>query len=155
MNEQANNLQDIYRRKVLEHSRQPHNFGRPADVDQEATGFNPLCGDKLSIYLQIAGNEIKKAAFEGTGCAICIASASIMTDALTGQSIEKAQQLGNQVHAMFYDDSTLQDEALGDMLAFASVRNYPSRIKCATLAWTTAAVALSGDTKQVSTENQT
>jgi nitrogen fixation NifU-like protein len=153
MNEQANSLQDIYRKKVLEHSRQPHNFGRPADVDQEATGFNPLCGDKVSIYLQISGNEIQKAAFEGTGCAICIASASIMTDALTGQPVEKAQELGNQVHAMFKDGSVVQDEALEDMAALASVRHYPSRIKCATLAWTTAAAALSGDTKQVSTEN--
>ncbi len=153
MNEQANSLQDIYRKKVLEHSRQPHNFGRPAEVDFEATGFNPLCGDKLSIYLQIAGNEIQKAAFEGTGCAICIASASIMTDALTGQPVEKAQLLGKQVDAMFKDGSALNDEALGDMAALASVRHYPSRIKCATLAWTTAAAALSGDTKQVSTEN--
>ena len=153
MNTQAGSLQDIYRRKVLEHSRQPHNFGRPEQVDQEATGFNPLCGDKVSVYLQIAGDEIHQAAFEGTGCAICIASASIMTDALTGQSVERARQLGKQVHEMFADGSAIEDEAIADMEALASVRHYPSRIKCATLAWTTVAAALSGETKQVSTEN--
>lgn len=153
MNQQANSLQDMYRRKVLDHSRQPHNFGRPANFDQEATGFNPLCGDKLSVYLQITDNEICEAAFEGTGCAICIASASLMTDALTGQSVEHAQQLSDQVHAMFADGSAIQDEALAGMEALASVRHYPSRIKCATLAWTTVKAALTGDAKQVSTEN--
>jgi len=153
MNEQADSLQDIYRRKVLEHSREPHNFGRPEQFDSKATGFNPLCGDKLSVYLQISGDKIRQAAFEGTGCAICIASASIMTEALTGQSVEKAKQLGKQVQAMLKDGAAVHDQAIADMEALESVRHYPSRIKCATLAWTTVAAALSGEAKQVSTEN--
>jgi nitrogen fixation NifU-like protein len=153
MNTQTSDLQDIYRRRVLEHSRHPLNFGRPESVDQEATGFNPLCGDKLSVYLQVCENNIRRAAFEGTGCAICMASASIMTEALKGQPLAHALQMTADVHRMFADGSPVEDTALKEIEALASVRHYPSRIKCATLAWTTFAAALSGDAKQVSTEN--
>lgn len=153
MNEPTADLQDIYRRTVLEHSRHPHNFGRPDEFDQEATGFNPLCGDRLSVYLQTGAGDMLHAAFEGTGCAICIASASMMTDALQGQPVARARQLIRAVHAMFSDSSCANDEVPADMQALAGVRNYPSRIKCATLAWTTLDAALSGNTQQVSTEN--
>lgn len=153
MSEPTAELQDIYRRTVLEHSRHPHNFGRPDEFDQEATGFNPLCGDKLSVYLQTRADGTLHAAFEGIGCAICIASASMMTDALKGQPVARARQLIRAVQAMFSHGSYAENDVPGDMQALAGVRNYPSRIKCATLAWTTMDAALSGDTQQVSTEN--
>ena len=153
MNTAANNLQDIYRRKVLDHSRHPHNCSRPDQIDKQATGFNPLCGDKVSVYLQVAGDAIRHAAFEGTGCAICIASASMMTVALTGQTIAQARQFVTDVSKMFADGTTLNDEVLADIGALESVRHYPSRVKCATLAWTTVAAALNDNTQTVSTEN--
>jgi nitrogen fixation protein NifU and related proteins len=152
MNMQTGDLQDIYRHRVLEHSRHPHNFGRPATVDQEATGLNPLCGDKLSVYLQLGVNTIRSITFEGTGCAICIASASIMTDALTGLPVNRALQMVANVQGMFSDGSPIEDIELQEMEALASVRRYPSRVKCAMLAWTTFTAALKGDTKPVSTE---
>ncbi len=145
-------LMDIYRRRVLEHSREPHNRRQPQDHNRSATGFNPLCGDKLTVYLRLDDGVVADAAFEGTGCAISVASASMLTDALAGLNETQAQALVDDVNAMFTGDTTLTDPRLDDMRALENVRAYPSRIKCATLAWHTAAAALHGDTTQVTTE---
>lgn len=146
------NLKDIYRRRVLDHSREPHNQRRPAAANREVTGFNPLCGDKLTVYLTLDGETVADAAFEGSGCAISVASASMMTDALIGLPADEALRLVADVDAMFSGTDSPADKRLDEMQALASVRDYPSRIKCATLAWSTAEAALRGDAAQVSTE---
>ena len=145
-------LLEIYRRRVLDHSRHPHNLRRPARADREVTGFNPLCGDKLTVYISLDGETISDVAFEGTGCAISMAAASMMTEALTGQPVARADKLINQVNAMFAEGVTPDDSLLEDTRALENVREYPSRIKCATLPWTAAEAALHDDTRQVSTE---
>ncbi len=145
-------LLDIYRQKVLDHSRNPHNMRQPARADRQVTGFNPLCGDKLTVFLTLEGNIIKDVAFDGSGCAISLAAASMMTDALQGQSVDRAGELIQEVHAMFGEGAVPHDRRLADMRALENVRDYPSRIKCATLPWTAVQAALDDSGKQVSTE---
>jgi len=152
MNNSATELQEIYRRQVLEHSKQPHNCHRPSHVDREALGFNPLCGDKLSVFLSMDGDTIREASFEGTGCAISVASASMMTDALCGQPESEARNFISAVLTMLADGKPPEHASLADIQALSGVRNYPSRIKCAALAWTTAEAALDGGSTTVSTE---
>jgi nitrogen fixation NifU-like protein len=152
MNNPAKDLQAIYRERVLEHSRNPHNFGPTEAPDREALGFNPLCGDKLTVYLNLQDDVISGVTFEGTGCAISIASASMMTDALCGQSLTEADALINAVERMFTENAPIDNERLSEVMALEGVRSYPSRIKCATLAWTALAAALHGQAAQVTTE---
>ncbi|MEJ2139020.1 MAG: SUF system NifU family Fe-S cluster assembly protein [Gammaproteobacteria bacterium] len=150
----ATELQSIYRQRVLDYSRNPHNFYRPKSPDRQATGFNPLCGDKVTVYINTAEDQVVGVAFEGTGCAICISSASMMTDAINQKSVGNALQLIADIKTMFSEGTEPEDPSLQEMLALTNVRSYPSRIKCATLAWNTAEAALKGDSSQVSTEDQ-
>jgi nitrogen fixation NifU-like protein len=152
MNTATNELQEIYRQRVLDHSKQPHNFHRPEKTTHKAIGFNPLCGDKISVYLQLDGERITDAAFEGTGCAISIASASMMTDAIRGQTTAEIQDVITAAHSIFTQGASQGLAALDEVEALAGVSQYPSRIKCAALAWSTAEAALSGKTSQISTE---
>lgn len=152
MNNIRADLQQIYRDTVLEHSREPHHFGRPASCNHEAQGFNPLCGDKLTIYLQVDDNMIKNAAFEGAGCAISIASASMLMDSLQGQPLDIARIRIAEVQRMLNNDTDSVSDELNDLRSLQGVRRYPSRIKCATLAWHTAEAALEQNTQPVSTE---
>ena len=152
MNAAPTELQEIYRHRVLEHSKHPHNLRRPENASREAIGFNPLCGDKLTVYMQLDDNQISDIAFEGTGCAISIASASMMTEAILGQSVTDAGELITAAQNVFTSGTASGREALDEMEALAGVSNYPSRIKCASLAWSTAEAALLGTTKQISTE---
>jgi nitrogen fixation NifU-like protein len=145
-------LQSVYRERVLEHSKHPHNFYRPKNYDYEAVGFNPLCGDKITVFLTMEGSAIKAAAFEGTGCAISIASASMITDALIGCSPADAQALLAEAAASMSSDVAVSSEQLADLKALEGVRQYPSRVKCATLAWNTLTAALEGNNQQVTTE---
>jgi nitrogen fixation NifU-like protein len=150
-------LIEFYRDTVLQHSREPHNFRRLAAADLEATGHNPLCGDKLTVYVDLGHDAIKEVAFEGSGCAISLASASIMTDTIAGLDEAKARDRIAAVMREFAsrDDQDDSDEAvteLGAMAALRGVRRYPSRIKCATLAWKTLAAALDKENCPVSTE---
>lgn len=147
-------LQDIYRQTVLNHSRNPLNQGRLEDANREATGFNPLCGDKITVYFKVDDDRIDSAAFEGTGCAICLSSASMMTAALNKHSLPEADDMIRQVGNMLDHGADLTDPDLQELQALAGVRNYPSRIKCATLAWKTAAAALHGNNSHISTESQ-
>jgi nitrogen fixation NifU-like protein len=152
MNPAANHLQEMYRQRVLEHSKHPHNARRPQQCTHEAVGFNPLCGDKLTVYLQMDGEHISDVAFEGTGCAISVASASMMTDAIRDRSAAEAGELITAAREVFTSGDSSGNKALEETDALAGVSNYPSRIKCAALAWSTAEAALAGKTKQVTTE---
>ncbi|MFQ5635296.1 MAG: Fe-S cluster assembly sulfur transfer protein SufU [Gammaproteobacteria bacterium] len=145
-------LQALYRRTVIDHSRHPRNFRRVADADSVAEGHNPLCGDKVTIYLKLGDDSIEEIAFEGVGCAIALASASIMTEQIGRESTDEARHEIERVMRQF-DRTESGTEALsGDMAALSGVRAYPSRIKCATLAWKTLLAALDGENRPVSTE---
>lgn len=147
-------LRDFYRETVLKHSREPHNFRRLATADREATGHNPLCGDKLTVYLDLEDKAIADVAFEGSGCAISLASASIMTDTIAGLDEDAARGRIAAVIDQFVANEDDEPKAeLGAMAALGSVRRFPSRIKCATLAWKTLAAALDNESKTVSTES--
>jgi len=146
-------LRDVYRQTVLDHSRNPRNFRRLEPPDRQVEGHNPLCGDKVTIYLQLNGEKIQDIAFEGTGCAICMASASIMTEVLTGMSIQDAQSEVDQVLREFRVSKDAPDAVSGEMAALAGVRDYPSRIKCAILAWKTLAAGLRDEYAIVTTED--
>jgi nitrogen fixation NifU-like protein len=150
----APDLKTLYRQTVLDHSRHPRNFRRIENCERTAEGHNPLCGDKVTIYLRISGDEISDISFEGTGCAICIASASILTEAARGKNQQAAERLAQQVIQAFAAAQSRADtdSQLGDMAALAGVRAYPSRIKCATLAWHTLHAALHEDSNTVTTE---
>jgi nitrogen fixation NifU-like protein len=148
-------LQAVYRERVLDHSKNPRNCYRPQAPDREAVGFNPLCGDKLTVYLQMDGDVVHEVAFEGTGCAISIASASMMTNALAGCSISEADRLIESAQQMLNEEPSSPDESLEEFRALEGVRAYPSRVKCATLAWSAAEAALhqpGNNVEQVSTE---
>jgi nitrogen fixation NifU-like protein len=145
-------IKNVYRETVLEHSRHPHNRRPLKNPSREALGFNPLCGDKLRVYLSLSADQVDEVSFEGTGCAISIASASMMTDALCGCSIHEASNRINQVSAMLNEDVAELAPELAELHALEGVRNYPSRIKCATLAWTAAQAALQNDGTEISTE---
>lgn len=150
----AVDLKELYRRTVLEHSRHPHHFGRLDTADQSATGHNPLCGDKCTVYLQLEDESITDIAFEGAGCAICMASASIMTDTVRGRQVGDAQAAATDVLDAFdREDKTTGGERLhGDMAALGGVRDFPTRIRCATLPWKTLTAALLRSPDIVTTE---
>ena len=146
-------LGDLYRDVIVDHNRSPRNFGALADADRQAEGFNPLCGDALTVYLRLDGDHIAEARFEGQGCAISVASASLMTDKLKGMRVAEARQLFEKVHAMLTAEEAGADVAqLGKLAALQGVRAFPSRVKCASLCWHTAIAALDQQGASVSTE---
>ena len=153
----SNELQSLYQRTVLEHCRSPRNFHSMDKPDRVAEGFNPLCGDKVTVYLREDGTSslpelIAEVSFEAVGCAICLASASMMTELLSGEAARAARQRAEKVLEAFEpgEENGLGD--LGEIVALGSVRAYPSRIRCVTLPWKTFTAALDGDTNTVSTE---
>jgi nitrogen fixation NifU-like protein len=146
-------LTDLYQEVILDHNRRPHNFRAIDAASAKQEGYNPLCGDRLTLYLTLDGEVIKDAAFQGSGCAISKASASLMTDAVKGKTVAEARALFDAFHAMITSDPTtplpeLSAEAqsakvdLGKLSVFAGVREYPTRIKCASLAWHTMKAAV-------------
>ncbi|HEV8630614.1 MAG TPA: SUF system NifU family Fe-S cluster assembly protein [Thermoanaerobaculia bacterium] len=141
-------LTDLYQDIILDHCKRPRNFGQLAGADQVAEGYNPLCGDKVKIYVRRDGDRLDGVGFEGSGCAISTASASLLTEALAGRTVPEAQQLFDAVHAMLTGDPSRpaeDTERLGKLAALAGVREYPMRVKCATLAWHTLQAALASD----------
>jgi nitrogen fixation NifU-like protein len=143
----------MYRQTVLEHSRNPRNFRRLERPDRLAEGFNPLCGDKITVYLDLREQTIDTIAFEGTGCAISLASASMMMEAVQGRPLDEVRALVGKAQAMFGSDADTPVETDIDGLdALGGVRAYPSRVKCATLAWKTLEAALSGESGSITTE---
>lgn len=144
-------LADLYRDVIVDHNKRPRNFQRLVPADREAEGFNALCGDRLRVYLRLDGERIAQVSFEGTGCAISVASASLMTERVTGLTSDEVRGLHAAVHATLLGQRE-PDATLGKVQALAGVREYPSRVKCATLAWHTLLAALDGAAAPVSTE---
>jgi len=145
-------LSDLYQEILLEHNSKPHNFKKVEEANQTADGYNPLCGDQITLYLKVVDGLIDDVGFQGTGCAISRASASMMTQSIKGQSIEKAEQIFDAFHHMITEPGAELDlETLGDLETLSGVNEYPTRIKCAILAWHTMKAALSGES-EVTTE---
>lgn len=147
-------LQDLYQELILDHYKRPRNQRPLGDADHKAEGFNPLCGDKVDVYLKLDGDRVRDVAFEGAGCAISTASASMMTEALKGKTVEEARALFGKFHALVTGRLENPDEGpdLGKLEVFAGVSQYPVRVKCATLAWHTLEAALEQRGGIVSTE---
>lgn len=145
-------LADLYRDVIVDHNRNPRNFRKLAPPCRHAEGLNPLCGDKLQVYLRLgADDRIEDVSFEGSGCAISVASASLMTDALRGRTRAEAETLYEHIHAMLTGSAEADIAAVGKLAALAGVREYPTRVKCASLCWHTVHSAL-GEGGTVSTE---
>ena len=130
-------LTELYQEVLLDHNRRPRNFGELADANRVAHGHNPLCGDRFTVYVKLTDDRIEAVQFQGSGCAISKASASLMTDAVKGMSIDEARALFDKFHAMVTApvDQPADTEPLGKLAALAGVREFPVRIKCASLAW--------------------
>lgn len=140
-----NDIRELYQQVIIDHNRCPRNCGALSHPDCQAQGVNPLCGDELTVYLQLDGDTIQAIRFEGKGCAISTASASLMTEALQGKTIAEAKQLFEQFHACLTEEEACNTSTLGKLNVLAGVREYPVRVKCATLAWHTARAALESD----------
>jgi len=145
-------LRDLYQDIILEHSKNPRNYRTIEAANRSAEGFNPLCGDHFTVYLQIGDGQIRDISFQGSGCAISKASASMMTQALKGKSMEQAEDLFQKFHHVVTGKDGAPSEELGKLAAFAGVSEYPVRVKCATLAWHALRAALEGERHAVSTE---
>jgi nitrogen fixation NifU-like protein len=149
----ASDLTDLYQEVILDHSRHPRNFGTGEDANRTARGNNPLCGDRVTVYLKVEGERIKQAHFEARGCAISLASASMMTEMIRGKTIDEANDLFARFHHVLTDDAAVNDSGdLAELDALSGVREFPTRIKCATLAWHAMAAALDGSDDVVKTE---
>jgi nitrogen fixation NifU-like protein len=144
-------LTDLYQEVILDHNRRPRNFHALADASHSAEGYNPLCGDRLTLYIKVDNGIVTDVAFQGGGCAISKASASLMTDAVKGKSITDAQALFDRFHRMVTTPPEEPVEDMGKLSALAGVREFPVRVKCASLAWHTLKAAMAKDT-QTSTE---
>lgn len=146
-------LTDLYQEVILDHNRRPRNFHVLRDASHRAEGYNPLCGDRLTLYLKIDEGVIRDVGFEGSGCAISKASASLMTDAVKGQSTADARSLVDRFQRMVTTPPEQEVEDLGKLSALAGVREFPVRVKCASLAWHTLKAAIDRQVS-VSTEQQ-
>ena len=135
-------LTDLYQEVILDHNRRPRNFGRLDGASHRAEGYNPLCGDRLSLFLRVDGGVIGDVRFEGSGCAISKASASLMTDSIKGRNVEEVRRLFERFHRMVTTPPGQSVEDLGKLSVLAGVREFPIRVKCASLAWHTLKAAL-------------
>jgi nitrogen fixation NifU-like protein len=153
LNEEMN---DLYQQVILDHNKNPRNFGKIESPTHSAEGHNPLCGDHIDVELKVKDGKIEEIKFHGSGCAISKSSASIMTDLLKGKSVEEAQTYFEQFHSIITGDleEEIDLESMGKLAVFAGVREYPSRIKCANLAWHTLNNALHGNGEAVNTEKE-
>ncbi len=157
-------LRELYQEVILDHGKRPRNFRALEGADRTAEGYNPLCGDKVRVYAKVAGDVIEDLAFQGAGCAISTASASMMTSALKGKTVAEAERLFGRFHRLITGRASgatgatearpaaAADDDLGDLVVLAGVREFPMRVKCASLAWHTLRAALHSDGATVSTE---
>jgi len=145
-------LKDLYRDVILDHNRQPRNFGRIEGTDAQADGHNPLCGDRLTVFVRLNGEQVQDIRFEGKGCAISTASASLMTEAVKGKDRAAIQSLYDKVHELLTQQDAPADASLGKLAALSGVREFPARVKCASLCWHTLNAALAHGAATVSTE---
>ena len=144
-------LRDLYQEVIFDHNRNPRNFRAMDDADRQIDGFNPLCGDRLTLFIKISDGVISDASFQGEGCAISTASASLMTEIVKGKTEEEAEQLFTLFHKMATGEHVEMDE-LGKLAVLAGVCEYPARVKCATLPWHTLDALLKGSEEPVTTE---
>ena len=145
-------LKELYRDVILDHNRQPRNFGRIEPADGRAEGHNPLCGDRLSVFVRMEGERVADIRFEGKGCAISTASASLMTEAVKGKDRTAIRALFDKVHALLTRADAAPDGTLGKLAALSGVREFPVRVKCASLCWHTLNAALEHGAATISTE---
>ena len=146
---------ELYQEVILDHNRRPRNFGPLPNASHEAVGHNPLCGDQLKVYLETDGERVNDVRFEGLGCAISKASASLMTESVRGKSLAEVDTLYRSFHDLLTGDPATPgqaDEVLGKLVVFSGVREFPIRVKCATLAWHTLRAALESRADPISTE---
>jgi len=145
-------LKDLYRDIIVDHNRHPRNFREIPDADRRADGFNPLCGDKLTVFVKLDGDRISDVSFSGSGCAISVASASLLTESIKGRTLPEAEALFKQMHQLLtQEDAVIDLPSLGKLGALSGVREFPARVKCASLCWHTLDAALHQQ-QQVSTE---
>lgn len=145
-------LRELYQEIIIDHNRDPRNHHSMDDATTQANGFNPLCGDKLTVYAKIKNDTIEALSFVGCGCAISQASASLMTEAVQGKTITQAHELFHRVHEMLTLDQESSVDALDKLAVLGGVKAFPARVKCATLAWHTMEAALNKDSSVVKTE---
>ncbi|HEY4367298.1 MAG TPA: SUF system NifU family Fe-S cluster assembly protein [Steroidobacteraceae bacterium] len=146
-------LKDLYRDVIVDHNRNPRNFGKLDPADAHADGHNPLCGDRLSLYVNLDGNRIRETRFDGSGCAISVASASMLTEAVKGKTREEVKALFEQMHTLLTQhDAQVDTDKLGKLAALSGVREFPARVKCASLCWHTLNAALDSQTTPATTE---
>ena len=145
-------LKDLYREVILDHNRSPRQFGRLDPADSSADGHNPLCGDRLHLTLRLDGDRVSDVRFEGKGCAISVASASLMCEAVKGRTRDDVNALFHEVHEVLTRHDAPVPEDLGKLAALAGVREFPVRVKCASLAWHTLDAALQRSASTVKTE---
>jgi nitrogen fixation NifU-like protein len=145
-------LRDLYQEVILDHNRRPRNFGPLPAANRQAEGYNPLCGDKVTVFLDVEDGRIAGVSFQGSGCAISTASASLMTEALAGRTVAEARELFRDFHDLVTTGAGEGSPELGKLTVFGGVREFPMRVKCATLAWHTLLAALEAKDQPVSTE---
>jgi nitrogen fixation NifU-like protein len=145
-------LRELYQEMIFDHYRAPRNCRALADANHMAEGYNPLCGDQVTVYLKVENGVIEDLSFSGSGCAISTASASLMTEALKGKKVEEVEHLFGEFHQMVTGADDVPHEDLGKLEVLAGVREFPARVKCATLAWHTLHAALKDQTQPISTE---
>ena len=147
-------LTDLYQEVILDHNRRPRNWGALPDATRTAEGYNPLCGDRLTLHVKIEGDRLTGVSFQGSGCAISKASASLMTDAVKGRTLGEALDLFDRVHAMLTTpvDRPVDEAAVGKLAVLSGVREFPTRVKCASLAWHTLKSAIIGTHETAKTE---
>ena len=146
-------LSELYQAVILDHNKKPRNFHKLENANRSAEGYNPLCGDHLNVYLHVEDDQVQEVSFEGSGCAISKASASMMTQAVKGKTKAEAEKLFNEFHRMATGELDEENEPnnLGKLTIFAGVRDFPARVKCATLSWHTMHAALN-EQQKASTE---
>ena len=145
-------LTDLYQEVILDHNRRPHNFRVMEGASRTQEGYNPLCGDRLTLYLKLDGDRIGDVTFQGTGCAISKASASLMTDAVRGKTVDEARAIFERFHDMVTSAPESAVPEIGKLAVLSGVREFPTRVKCASLAWHTLEAAVRGEAVPVSTE---
>lgn len=138
-------LRDLYQEVILDHNKKPRNFGRLENANRRAEGHNPLCGDRLTVYMDLENDRIRDIKFEGSGCAISKASASMMTSEVKGKTVDEVEETFHRFHRMVTQEGGNDAEGLGKLAAFSGVREFPVRVKCASLPWHTMEAALKSE----------
>lgn len=145
-------IRELYQQTIVDHGRHPRNFGRLEHANHVKEGYNPLCGDRLTLYILEKAGIIDQITFEGSGCAISMAAASLMTEAMKGKTIAEADRIFHQFHELMLGHAEVKKDLLGKLVILAGVAEFPVRVKCATLSWHTLMAALHNDSELVSTE---